>query len=233
MSALPHIHCNVCGFPRPHQLARHSSGENLWQCVSCFSFTAARPKKAQSRNKNQMKLPLKNPIRHFERCKNSGKRYSRQSVERYFDVNNGRIACTECQKQVRLIWTRAGNYKLAAHKRTDVGIRKNPSLREDVHKAIALGKRFSGHTASKLRRVNLKSASNVRLQVGTVTGIMYLARRDGEVEEYLHRFRSGSRPSLVVSPDGKRLELLGGAFRFTERGIVDKPTKAYKIRRNR
>lgn len=98
---------------------------------------------------------------------------------------------------------------------------KNPSVRDEMRRAEKLAREFSGHRPTKISRVPVKPASRVRLDAGKVTGIMYLARRDGETKEYLHRFAPGSRPSLTVTPDGKRLELLGGAFRFTERGIVD------------
>lgn len=99
-------------------------------------------------------------------------------------------------------------------------LKKNP-IRDEIRQAVKLGEDFSGHSPRKIRRIRLQNQSPVRLQIGSVTGIMYLTRRDGKVEQYLHKFRRGSRPSLMVSPDGKRLELHGGAFRFTERGIVD------------
>jgi len=39
----------------------------------------------------------------------------------------------------------------------------------------------------------------------------------------------GSRPLLVASPDGKCLMLLGGRFKFTDRGIVDRDANGREI----
>ncbi len=46
-------------------------------------------------------------------------------------------------------------------------------------------------------------------------------RSGGKIEKYVHEFKAQDRPMLVVSPDGRQLMLIGGRFRFTERGIVD------------
>lgn len=100
--------------------------------------------------------------------------------------------------------------------------KKSPELR----KAAKLLTDFTGRAPVKLRRHTVKAASNVRLQIGKVTGIMYLARDGKKMVHYLHRFRAGSRPSLTATPDGKRIELLGGAFRFTDRGIVDSSVRS-------
>ena len=62
---------------------------------------------------------------------------------------------------------------------------------------------------------------DVALKVGWCDGILYTTERDGNVEKYIHKFKKSSRPLLAASFDGKNLLLLGGAFRFTDRGIVD------------
>lgn len=150
------------------------------------------------------------------------------------------IHCVNCQRlthhnrerhasgEYLLRCVRCGNWTLAKPKLPPLFLRKkkqklfneNP-ISDDVRKATRLGEEFSGHTPMHKRRVAVKNAGPVRLKIGSVTGIMYLTRRDGKTEQYFHRFAKESRPQLVVTPDGKRLELLGGAFRFTERGIVD------------
>lgn len=101
-------------------------------------------------------------------------------------------------------------------------VKKSP----DMRKAAKLLTDFTGRAPVKVRRVPVKNGSPVRLQIGKVTGIMYLARDGKKIVHYLHRFRAGSRPSLLASPDGKRIELLGGAFRFTDRGIVDSSVRS-------
>jgi len=106
----------------------------------------------------------------------------------------------------------------------------NPSMRSDVRAAQRLGQAFSGHRQNRMLRVRQPGGSKARLAIGPVTGIMYLAKRDGKVEQYLHRFGKGSRPLLAATPDGTRLELLGGAFRFTEKGIEDRPVSVKRSR---
>jgi hypothetical protein len=60
------------------------------------------------------------------------------------------------------------------------------------------------------------------LAIGEVLGIIYRTKRDGVMENYIHRFAKVSRPLLASTHDGKQLLLIGGSYNFTERGIVDK-----------
>jgi hypothetical protein len=99
-------------------------------------------------------------------------------------------------------------------------VKSNPSSRS-LAAARRLGEAFTGHPYNRAIKVRQKPATGPRVAIGPVTGIMYLAKRDGRTEQYLHKFAPRSRPLLVTLSDGTRLELLGGAFRFTDRGIVD------------
>lgn len=83
-------------------------------------------------------------------------------------------------------------------------------------------RRFTGHDEVTARRLVLPPYPRELLTVGDCDGILYTTIRDGRRESYIHRFAKRSRPLLAASPDGKRLFLLGGAYTFTERGIVDK-----------
>ena len=58
--------------------------------------------------------------------------------------------------------------------------------------------------------------------VGELDAVLYTTRRDGRLERYIHEFAKKSRPLLAASHDGKQLVLLGGAYDFTEAGIVDR-----------
>ena len=100
-------------------------------------------------------------------------------------------------------------------------VRKNPSVNGQVREAVARFTGFRGDTPKSVDRVRVAPPARVMLHVGECLGIMYRTERDGVVEDYLHRFRKKSRPTLAVSSDGKTLYLLGGAYRVTDRGIED------------
>ncbi len=59
------------------------------------------------------------------------------------------------------------------------------------------------------------------LTVGECDGILYSTVRDGNPEQYIHKFKRSARPLLVASHDGAQLALVGGDFVFTDRGITD------------
>ena len=87
-----------------------------------------------------------------------------------------------------------------------------------IAQAVRRFKAFHEKEATKVETRTVKMP-DVVLTVGKCTGIMYLTDSG---EQYFHEFNSKSRPQLAVSSDGKTLVLLGGAFQFTERGIVDR-----------
>lgn len=103
-----------------------------------------------------------------------------------------------------------------------LALRENPSLRSEILQGEELQRAFSGHRTKNIVRLPAQGGARVKVAIGKVLGIIYETRRDGRSENYIHRFAKASRPLLTASADGKRLELLGGAFNFTERGIVDR-----------
>jgi hypothetical protein len=90
-----------------------------------------------------------------------------------------------------------------------------------VKKAIDLYESFSGHSPEFLDTVTFP-VPDVALKIGQCDGLLYTTVRDGKTERYIHKFKAKSRPLLVTTFDGTQLILIGGSFRFTERGIVDK-----------
>lgn len=92
----------------------------------------------------------------------------------------------------------------------------------DIERAADLYERFSGHDAKEIGRVAKPRIPSVAVAVGSVDAICYTTRRDGKLEKYIHEFKPHARPIFAVSPDGSQLMLIGGAYTFTERGIVDK-----------
>lgn len=95
------------------------------------------------------------------------------------------------------------------------------SLTAQIARAKNLFKRFTGHDSEYADKVRIPEYPDAVVCIGDVAGIMYNTVRDGKAEKYLHRFHASSRPLFCVSPDGSQLFLLGGAYDFTERGIVD------------
>lgn len=103
-------------------------------------------------------------------------------------------------------------------------MRRNPSVREEspeVKAAAKLFQDFTGHRVRTGREVALPKAK-AGLAVGPVLAVAYETTRDGKREKYLHEFAPRARPILAASSDGRSLFMLGGAYRFTDRGIVDK-----------
>jgi len=92
---------------------------------------------------------------------------------------------------------------------------------EPVRKAADLFERFSGHEAEHVERITVPPLPKAAVFVGLLDGVLYTAVRDGVRERYIHKFRLKDRPVLAVSPDGSQLLVIGGAYMFTERGIVD------------
>lgn len=95
-----------------------------------------------------------------------------------------------------------------------------------VRKAASLYERFSGHEAVEGERVQVEPLPKVAVNIGVVDGILYTTVRDGVREKYIHKFHPSDKPLFVVSPEGKRLFMIGGRYDFTERGIVDKSDKS-------
>ena len=109
--------------------------------------------------------------------------------------------------------------------------RKNPvppssrSKQAQIESAADLYTRFSGHEAEDIGSVAVDNLPPVGVAIGDIDGILYSTVRDNVAEKYIHKFRKADRPLFVVAPDGSKLFLVGGNYKFTERGIIDKSDK--------
>lgn len=63
---------------------------------------------------------------------------------------------------------------------------------------------------------------DVAVQIGKFHAVEYFTSHGKHRELYRHEFAGFARPDFLVSPDGRQLFILGGSYRFTARGIVDK-----------
>lgn len=93
--------------------------------------------------------------------------------------------------------------------------------RQKINKAISLFRRFRGEEPKFIDSHSLP-VSDVCMLIGKCDGVLYTTSRDGRTERYIHKFTGKSRPLLIASWDGKQLYLLGGAYDFTDEGIVDR-----------
>lgn len=90
----------------------------------------------------------------------------------------------------------------------------------NLERAAELYRRFTGERPDRVMRITLEPVT-VGLVIGECDGILYTTVRDGEEERYIHEFKARSKPLLCASHDGSQLVIIGGRYRFTERGIVD------------
>lgn len=111
--------------------------------------------------------------------------------------------------------------KTATKKRTP---KKNPireTIKRKINAATKLYRRFTGMEPKYIesRKINIP---DVGMIIGKLDGVLYTTKRDGQTEEYIHRFTGRSRPTLCSSWDGKQLFIVDGHYNFTNEGIVDK-----------
>ena len=90
-----------------------------------------------------------------------------------------------------------------------------------MNKAKALYTDFTGHEASKRRRVFVPSMPTELVEVGKMMGIAYRTTRNGQTLDYFHEFKVKNAPILAVSPCGKMIFVIGGRFKFGSLGFVD------------
>ncbi len=108
------------------------------------------------------------------------------------------------------------------------GFKRNPSgyrrsvdaYARQLDRADDLLNAFAGRSAREVLAVKDKPLKT-GLVVGDCLGVMYETTRDGQKEKYCHEFKKNSRPLLVADFDGSRIGIVGGRYRFTERGIED------------
>jgi hypothetical protein len=102
------------------------------------------------------------------------------------------------------------------------------TIKKQLHAAIELYRSFRERTPKKLKTVQIDIPRVVAV-IGHCESIDYTTTHGSETVLYRHDFVKGSRPLLCVSSDGKQLMLIGGRFKFTERGIVDRDIKGKEV----
>lgn len=96
-------------------------------------------------------------------------------------------------------------------------MRQNPV---EMKRAARLQKAFNG-SVGRTEHVQIKALPRAAVVIGPLVMVTYQSARDGGPALYQHTFAPHARPLLAASHDGQQLLIVGGRFRFTERGIVD------------
>jgi len=107
-------------------------------------------------------------------------------------------------------------------------VRKVRVSKADLRAAVELYESFREKTPRRLSVINFEVPAAVAC-IGHVEAIDYRTTHGSKLALYNHKFAKGSRPLLCVSADGRCLLLLGGRYRFTERGIVDRDASGAEI----
>ena len=94
---------------------------------------------------------------------------------------------------------------------------KNP-----VSPGERLYKSFHGEPPKKIKHHTLP-AFRRGIEVGPLVAVTYDTLRDGKHVRYEHEFKQRASPLLTVSDDGRKMAVIGGDFRFTDRGFIDHP----------
>lgn len=81
---------------------------------------------------------------------------------------------------------------------------------------------FTGFPATKETTFKKRSVRS-GFALGELVAVIYAQNRGhGGTQHYEHIFQKNSRPLLVASTDGKQIDIVGGQYHVTERGIEDK-----------
>lgn len=104
--------------------------------------------------------------------------------------------------------------------------RRNPTLARNVRSqlgnAVRLYQKFREAEPRYVDSLKANPLPRVAMEIGRLDGVLYTTTHAGKATKYIHKFTGRSRPVLATDGKGKQLYILGGAYDFTEDGIVDK-----------
>jgi len=83
-----------------------------------------------------------------------------------------------------------------------------------------LYKGFHGESPKHIKKHSLPTFRQ-GVEVGRLVAVTYDTRRDGKSVRFEHEFKKRASPLLTVSDDGRKMAVIGGDFRFTDRGFID------------
>ena len=97
-----------------------------------------------------------------------------------------------------------------------------------IKQAVDLYTSFREKKPRKIKRLSVEIPTVVAC-MGHVEFIGYRTTHGKKLTLYKHDFAPGSRPLLCVSANGRQLMLLGGRYKWTDRGIVDRDAQDREI----
>lgn len=97
-------------------------------------------------------------------------------------------------------------------------MRRKPT-RAQLDAARSLHRAFRDEAPRGVKHVSI-SIPKAGMKMGQVDSIDYTTVQGGRTIGYTHKFKAGSRPTIIVGRN-KGLMILTGRFRVTGRGIVD------------
>lgn len=110
-----------------------------------------------------------------------------------------------------------------------LGSRKVNPRDPEMRRAAKLYESFRERTPTRIKKIAIRPPPRVAVDIGIVEFIGYRTTHGRKLTLYKHDFAPGSRPLLMVSPDGRQLLLIGGRYKFTDRGIVDRDISGREI----
>lgn len=164
---------------------------------------------------------------HLQRNKPTGKQFGAfkwQADNRYHAGDAVKTFAHEkaADKWIKSEFEKGREYVVRELKNLHPGRKTNPAPLVQAKQAAQLYENFTGHAGAPIARMKAPTIPKALAVIGEVDGILYSTVRDGQLEKYIHKFKKSARPLFCISPDGKQIFFIGGEYKFTERGIIDK-----------
>lgn len=97
-----------------------------------------------------------------------------------------------------------------------------------LRKASKLYRAFRERPAARARKIEFVAPQALTV-MGHVDAIEYSTTHGRRAQPYRHDFAPGSKPLLAADPRTGKLFLIGGRYRVTGRGIVDRDARGRDI----
>jgi hypothetical protein len=82
--------------------------------------------------------------------------------------------------------------------------------------------KFTGRAPVVVEEITVPPLPREVYVIGPCDAIAYTTLRDGKTQSFIHEFAPKDRPLLAINEAGTQMLLVGGAYDFTPRGIVDR-----------